>query len=277
MRWIFAATLAALLSSTIARADDDAPIRRFVAEGDGTLIIEPDGTVGETTLPDELDPALRDAYARAIRRWTFEPIVVDGRAVRGRAHMSVAFAIELKGREFHRASIERVIFNDPPSKEGVASSILGPNARVHPPKYPMDLARQGIGGEVVLAVETDAEGKVLRASPQAGRLYATVPARTEARAQRAFNLLARAAMDASRHWDLPGCRSSVCTVPLRFTMQMDPDRPVFWHPAHDVSVTPETWALQTGVVALGADGSASSPRFQLKSTIDGANVLSAGG
>ena len=82
MRWILAAALAALITASSLRADDDVPIRRYVAEAAGTLTIEPDGTVSATTLPDALHPSLRDAFTAAIRRWTFEPIHVDGEAVR---------------------------------------------------------------------------------------------------------------------------------------------------------------------------------------------------
>jgi hypothetical protein len=274
MRWIFSAALAALLTTTTVHADDEAPVRRFVAEGNGTLTIEPDGSVSATTLPDELEPALRDAYARAVRGWVFAPIVIDGKPVRALGHMTLSFAIELKGREFHRASIERVIFTDPPAPDTAPLAVV-PSARMRPPSYPMDLARDGIGGEVLLAVETDAEGAVLRAAPQTGRLYAEVRARDEARAQRAFGRLARASVQAARQWALPGCRSSVCTVPVRFTVQQSPNRPTFWHLAHDVPIEPETWMLGTGVIALGANGTGPSARFQLKSTIDGANLLGA--
>lgn len=273
MRWILAAALAALITASSLRADDDVPIRRYVAEAAGTLTIEPDGTVSATTLPDALHPSLRDAYTAAIRRWTFEPIHVDGEAVRALGHMRLSLAIELRGDAFHRASIERVSFIDAPGEE---KSVLGPEAKMHPPSYPMELARNGIGGEVILAVETDAEGRILRAAPQSGRVYANVRARDEARAQRAFGMLARASVHAAKNWSMPGCRASVCTVPVRYTMQMAPDRPPFWLPAHEIPVTPEPWMIGVGIVALGADGAASS-RFRLKTSVEGIDVMRAGG
>ena len=62
MRRIFAAALVTLMTATpLCAADVDPTLRRFVAEAAGTLTIEPDGTVSATTLPDELQPALRDA------------------------------------------------------------------------------------------------------------------------------------------------------------------------------------------------------------------------
>lgn len=274
MRWMIAAAFAALLWTGATRADDDEVTRRFVAEGDGTLTIEPDGTVSAATLPDQLDPALREAYVRAIRRWTFEPILVDGQPVRALGHMRLAFSIELKGRAFQSASIERVTFIDP---SGEATSVLGPGAKMHPPRYPMELARQGIGGEVLMAVQTDANGRIVRAATQSGRLYADVRPRDEARAQRAFGQLARASVEAARNWELPGCRSSICTVPVRYTVMRDQQRPTFWWPAHTVAITPEPWMLGGSVVALGANGSASSLRFRPTSKVDGIDVLGVDG
>jgi len=274
MRRIFAVALVTLMAvAPLCAANVDPTIRRFVAEAAGTLTIEPDGTVSATTLPDELQPALRDAYAAAIRRWTFEPIVVDGRAVRALGHMRLAFAIELKGDAFQRASIERVTFVD---ASGEPTSVLGPGAKMHPPSYPMELARDGIGGEVILAVETDADGRILRAAAQSGSVYANVRARDAARAQRAFGMLARASVHAARNWEIPGCRASVCTVPVRYTIQSSPGRAPFWLPAHEIPVTPEPWMMGVGVVALGADGAASS-RFRLKTSVDGMDVLDVGG
>ena len=215
-----------------------------------------------------------EAYVRAIRRWTCEPILVDGQPVRALGHMRLAFSIELKGRAFQSASIERVTFIDP---SGEATSVLGPGAKMHPPRYPMELARQGIGGEVLMAVQTDANGRIVRAATQSGRLYADVRPRDEARAQRAFGQLARASVEAARNWELPGCRSSICTVPVRYTVMRDQQRPTFWWPAHTVAITPEPWMLGGSVVALGANGSASSLRFRPTSKVDGIDVLGVDG
>lgn len=278
MRWILSAAFAALFSAlpiaTEATPASAKPLlRHFVAEADGTLTLEPDGTVSAATLPDTMEPALRDAYLAAIRRWTFEPVVIDGRAVRAIGHMRLTLGITLEGSALHSGRIESVTFTDPSGHDGR----LGPEAVLHPPRYPMELARRGISGEVVLAVETDAEGRIVRAAAQSGRIYADVRPRDEARAQRDFGLLVRASVQAAANWHLPGCRSSVCTVPLRYTMLRNLDRPPFWWPSYAVPVTPEPWALGAGILALGADGAAPSPRFRPTTKVDGVAVLRAGG
>lgn len=274
MRWMFAAALAALSAAAATQAADESPVRSFVAQGEGTLTIEPDGTVSAATLPEGLDPALRDAYAAAIRRWTFQPIVVDGRPVRALGHMQLSFAVQLKGEALHAASIERVTFTDPPADD---ASTVDPALSMRAPSYPMGLARDGVGGEVILAVETDADGRVTRVAPQAGTLYVGVRAGQEARARRAFDLLARASVQAASHWRLPGCRASVCTVPVRYTIQNSADRPSFWQPAHPVAVTPEPWMGGTGSVALGAGGALPSSRILPTGPVEGRDVLNAGG
>lgn len=266
-----AIALALASSLPTSAAASEPPVRRLEAEALGTLTIEADGSVSEATLPDALDPALAEAFGDAIRRWRFEPIVMDGEPVRALGHMELLLAVEFQEQRLVGASIDRVVFTDPP-KEALPVDVSGFNLR--PPVYPEGLAFRGVGGEVMLMVETDGEGRVERVAPVSGVLYASVDRRGESEAASAFKELARASVRAASTWRIDGCLASRCSVPVRFFPPgMSPD--AFWRPAHRVPVVPQPWTQGVGTVALGVGGTAPSARFKPTMTLDG-SVLDTG-
>ena len=265
--------LALALSSPIL-ATGDRPTHRLEAEAFGTLTIEPDGRVSDVTLPKALDAALVEAFAGAIRGWRFEPIVIDGKAVRALGHMELRLAVEFQEKRLVGASIDRVVFTDPPA----AAVPVPADASVfslRPPRYPEGLAIRGVGGEVMLMVETDGEGRVERAAPVSGLLYASVERRDESEAASAFKELARASVRAASTWRIAGCVATQCTVPVRFFPPGLPPE-AFWRPAHRVPVVAEPWTQGGSTLALGVGGSAPSPRFKPTTATSG-SVLDVGG
>jgi hypothetical protein len=250
-----------LLAAVTAHAGEQP--QRYEAVADGTLIIEPDGRVGEVTLPDELEEPLRSKYLAQIRAWKFRPIVENGSPVRARAHLVARLFIqEQADSDGMLAGIADVQFVDPPVEGDTKHS------KLVPPVYPRSLLARRIGGVVVLAVETDADGKVERVAPHRGALFVPRNAIRPRNAADSFAQLVRASERAVLQWTLPDCKG-VCEVPIRYTIGRSSESP-FWLPVLDVPVTPAPWMPTDGDARqLTASGLAPSTRFELLSPIDG--------
>jgi hypothetical protein len=270
MRWTVAAALAALVATPSLHASGrDEPIQRLEAEGVGTLTIEPDGRVSAVELPEGLQPPLRGLYEDAIKRWTFQPVEVDGRVVRALGHMDLDLYIEFRGDSLVAAGIDRVDFIDPPKPEATG---LPEGVEMRAPRYPQSLAARGIGGRVLLQLETDAEGRVLRAGTREGALYARADGAEAASIRRAFGELAEASERAAKHWVMPNCGGR-CTVPITYTM--NPSRkPVFWQPVVTVAHVPAPWVLEGDAPpALSAGGVAPSTQLRPLMPVEDVELL----
>lgn len=272
MRRILATALAAFLPTTAAfaaapEASTAPELRRFEASATGTLTIEPDGSVSAVDLPPSLDAPFRDAYVDAIRRWRFEPIVRDGRAVRAEGHMALGLYFEAEGTERLRAGFERVTFIDPPSAEAPPTKRV--ILRV---EYPAALVRSGIGGEVDVVVERDDEGRVLRAAARRGALYTADPKPT-AGMRRAMGQLARAAVDAARRMPTPSAVDQrVAVVPVTFAASRPGD--AFWRPVLEIPLEPPAWVVAAADAPwISVTGETPSTAVRPLQAIDGTEVL----
>jgi hypothetical protein len=255
----FYALILLLAALTVHAAE---PPQRYEAQAEGTLVIETDGRVGEVTLPEALEEPLRSKFLAQIRAWKFRPIVENGSPVRARAHLVARLFLEerVDGNGLD-AGISEVQFIDPPSGDADTRSGLVP------PRYPRALAQRGIGGEVVLALETDANGKVERVAPRRGLLYVRRGQLSAPWHETNFAELVRASERAAMKWTLPACQG-VCEIPIRYMLARGEDRP-FWIPVMDVAVTPAPWMTEAADARkLTAAGAAPSTRFELLSPID---------
>ncbi|MGL4243121.1 MAG: hypothetical protein ACRCTI_18560 [Beijerinckiaceae bacterium] len=271
MRWILAAALAAVAATATLRASEPAApaspeVRRFEATTTGTLTVEPDGSVSAVDLPPALEAPFRDAYLEAIRRWRFEPIVRDGRAVRAEGHMSLGLYLEAEGTERLRAGFERVSFINPPSEDPPTKRIT---LRI---EYPAALLRSGIGGEVEVVVERDDEGRVLRAAARRGALY-TADTKPTAAMRRAMGQLARAAVDAARRLPTPSAPDQrVVVMPVTFAASGPGN--AFWRPVLDIPLEPPAWVLAAvDAEWVSVAGDTPSTLIRPLQTIDGTEVL----
>lgn len=267
MRRIFALALA--LSAPAFAAGPEPRTDRLEADARGTLIIEPDGRVSEVTLPDALEEPLRGLFADAIKAWTFEPVTVDGQVVRAVAHMDLDLYITVRGKDLVGAGIERVVFIDPPA---VGEAAASERASMRPPRFPESLAARGIGGRVLLKVQTDAAGRVERVATRDGALFVLRERTTEREIQRAFNQLAETSERAVSRWVMPNCPDS-CLVPIHFTIANK-----FWRPVLNVAHTPPAWVFEGDAPkTLTAGGGLPSQRFRLITPFEGIELLPSDG
>lgn len=293
MRPIFGAALAAALAAGLALAappafaddptlsngqafrlpdgDDARRPLRYEIDASGTLTIEPDGRVSEVDL--EMKPAVREAYRRAIKGWTFDPVEVDGRVVRAKAHFRlVGFGLPIDGSREVQLGVEHVWFLDPPQVREAASSPLQP---LRPPTYPSNAAQAAFGATVELLLKIAQDGSVADAGVASLSLDAW-QIESRRRAEDFAESFAERALRAARDWSFAGhpdaTPGGTVIVPVTFH---PPQRPLDgWRPQIPVDVTLLPWmvAAQQEAVAMTASGAASSSRFKLVDDVAGTTI-----
>ncbi|TNJ33059.1 energy transducer TonB [Arenimonas terrae] len=267
MRAVFAALLLGCsLGSPPAAAAPDLEI--YTAGTTGELTIDAEGRVVDLSLDrKKLGDEVMQGFEQQIRTWRFEPIVEDGRPVRAKAYMSLRLlAIRQPGVDGIRLAFESVRFRDPPAgDEGVDEAISDSLA---PPRYPTPQVKQGIGAQVVLMLRLDEQGRVAEVATESVDLFGNDVGRRPGQHAASFQ---QASEKAAAEWRIPRFSGQVVSVPVRYsTMSARGER---WMRTRSVPVDVPAWVelerSSAGVVSLGPDGSRSSERWKLLTSLDG--------
>jgi hypothetical protein len=196
---------------------------------DGQLTIDPQGRVSDYRIDTPLVDALSQSLGRAVRTWTFRPVLADGVATRATATMRVSLvAVESEGK--YRVKIDNVIFPGEVTRpaEGSAPPKEIAGRALTPPHYPVGLMRSGVTGIVLLAIQVDEQGKAAQVNSVQTMLYdVSGKART---LQLAVGILENNAVDAARHWtfSLPAdfaqrpAAQRVVMIPVEYTLDRTP-------------------------------------------------------
>jgi len=254
-----------------------APVERpplFFATVAGSLVVEPDGSVSDVKLklPGDAGRIFREALAKQ----RFQPVEIDGQIVRAHAFFELrARAAPIDGSSEARLFIDDLTFVDPPAA-GLRHAPRHTTS-LTPPRYPSSAAQRGVGALVLVRVQLNAEGRVVRAGIQDMSLYA-LEARSSARAERAARLFVDRTLDAVRDWTfdmdaIGGIDASnpVVLVPVSFTPPtMSRDG---WMPTIPLNVRLLPWMRDSDIaVALTGSGTAPSEKFKLLEDPRGAQV-----
>lgn len=146
-RWIFGLALA-LLWPVMGSAQNK-PLKLEVS---GMIAIDHSGAVYDYTIDSILTPEVKQVVDRSVRRWTFEPVMRDGKPVYAKSRMHLTLNA-LPVANGYALQIDRVNFS---------GSRVG-QSRV-PPKYPMEALRASVGASVLVAVRVDQAGDVIDAA-----------------------------------------------------------------------------------------------------------------
>ncbi|KFN50058.1 hypothetical protein [Arenimonas composti] len=240
----------------------------------GRITVDVDGSVVDVSLDgaERLGAEVIAGYENVVRGWRFEPVTEDGRPVRAVAHMQLSLvAARDLARDRASFGIRHVIFLDPPTSAGGEPGRR--SAGLRPPNYPEEALRAEAGAEVMLLVQTDAEGKVLAVHADTVTL---LRADLGNRAERMANRFARAAERAAKRWQLPGYADGFVRVPVRFIVGSGD----LWERMYPVAYEPDPWVLATRAryqpELLSADGAAPS-KLRLQSELEGVPGLDGGG
>lgn len=195
--WIVALVVS-LLPLVAAAAIPDAEILRQVESSmlvKGTIEINADGSVNTLSIDqqDKFPAGLVDFVQKQAHGWKFEPVLVDGKAMRARSPMSVRVVARAVGEDSYSIAIRNASFDGEPPKEGEALS----SNWMGPPRYPDLVARSGASGTVYVVVKTDKQGRVVDAVAEQVNLR-TIGTDKEMEAWR--KALADAALKAARKW-----------------------------------------------------------------------------
>lgn len=161
----------------------------------GSIDIERDGSVGMYTLDDtaKLPQAATALLDKATGRWRFEPVLIDGKAVRARTAMSVRLvARPREGSNEYDVRIAAVNFGTPQPDEFVSSN--GPLKR---PAYPHLAVLSGVRGTVYVIVRIGRDGKVEDAMAEQVNLRVID---SEGGMKRWRDMLTEASLRVARQW-----------------------------------------------------------------------------
>ena len=152
----------------------------------GEIGIDPDGAVFDYRLDTELTPAVAALVERSVRQWKFEPVLRGAVATRAKARMRLTL-IAHQVPSGYQLQVERVQFS------GYRASI-----KMTPPRYPVEAARGGVSGNVLVAVRVNAEGRVVDASA----VQTSWPNSKVNEAARRYwgKVLEKASLEAARRW-----------------------------------------------------------------------------
>ncbi len=153
----------------------------------GDIVIDTVGNVREYKLKNEqIAPAVADIVDKSIRKWRFEPILVDGIAVNARTSLYLDIEAEPIGDNY-RVKLSRIFFGAPTRDL----------SKLKPPKYPWLAQQAGIEARVVLVLRLDAKGQVIDLYPERTSLSGTGPDKI---VQQWRTMFEDNAMEAAKKW-----------------------------------------------------------------------------
>ena len=157
----------------------------------GTIKVAPDGTVAGYTLDraERIAPTVIEVIRKAVTRWTFEPVLLDGKPVIAKARMSLRLVARPIGEGRFEVGIRSAYF-------GEADHAMKRDMSTRP-RYPEPAIYKRVQGTVYLALRIDRAGKVDDAFAEQVNLRVIT---SDTRLKRWRELLAESSLAAARHW-----------------------------------------------------------------------------
>jgi len=203
---------------------------------DGDLAIDETGHVLDYKVVTPVKSELQNLLESSVRKWTFRPVMADGKPVRAKTGMRITLAAKPAGNGY-KVSIDNVIFgatsegrpeHDEEHARQIVRSSDGKPAivakRMTGISYPSGLMRAGVEGAVLLSLKLDTSGNVEDAMAIQSSLY-DVRGRPDVLDQ-ARELFERSALVPARRWKFevtpgkgtPGVDDLTVVIPVVFIM-----------------------------------------------------------
>jgi hypothetical protein len=161
-RFVLAAALALVTGASPAALPlVEPPVATLHVDGD--LVIDATGAVTSYHVTSSLPPDFAHKIEEVARTLRFEPVLVDGKAVRAQTRMRLTLAGPMRDNGDVEARVDNVTF---PGEEGVdAMGEAAPGLRMRvshraPTLYPESAARQGLDAEVLVVVKVGLDGRI---------------------------------------------------------------------------------------------------------------------
>lgn len=271
MKYVFA-IISIFIISAHAMADSGAPGAELRLLVDGMIEIDLVGGVHDYMIETELAPTIRHYIDKRVREWRFEPITVDGRPVIAGTRMRMALLATPDDGQY-RLRVDDVHF-------GIAKAQAATNRA---PRYPEDALRARLGARVLLALRTDATGRVTDVHPyQTGLTQLRVRGRSPAGWRRLFE---KAATEAATGWTYapdeyingePVAGTRVVSLVFRITEDQGGPLASGWQAYIPGPVTRAPWQLEDAqdterwTLLQDSEAFTDSSRFQLIEKVVGA-------
>ncbi|MGY0651952.1 energy transducer TonB [Luteimonas sp. A537] len=165
----------------------------------GSVVVEPDGRVStwEVDQRDRLPAEVVRLVGQTAPTWRFEPVLVDGEAVRARAPMSLRVVVKALDEGSYQLSIRSGHFGDDATAGAGAGTDRVTSLKMGPPAYPERALREFVRGTVYLVLRINRAGAVEDVFAEQVNLRT---AGSEAEMKRMRALLSRPALAAARNW-----------------------------------------------------------------------------
>lgn len=161
----------------------------------GTLDIETDGSVSAHAIDRaaQVPAYVRGIIDRAVPGWRFEPVEVDGQAVRARARMTLRLLATPIGDDDLQVSLASATFgeHDPDDSDYVT------RVRMRAPEYPYYALERNASGTVYLLLRIDRDGRVAESVAEQVNLMGTADAETMDTLRKRF---AESALAVTHRW-----------------------------------------------------------------------------
>lgn len=273
-RFLSAATLALLCG--VALAAGPAAVRKRVEASmlvTGTIQVAPDGTVSGYTLDraKDLPPVATDIIGKNVPRWTFQPVLRNGKPVAAKAKMTLRLLARPIGDGNFSVSVRSAYFGerDTSLKRDMSER----------PRYPQAASHARVTGTVYLMLRIDRAGKAQDAIAEQVNLE-TIDSDNGLDHWR--RMLANSSLEAARHWTFAPAQASdsdfrIVRVPVAYNLntlgQAPPDTYGKWQGYVPGPVEPAPWfdkdkMLSGGADALPGDGIYGKPSLSLRTPLD---------
>jgi len=161
----------------------------------GTIDISPTGSVEAFTLRDEakVEAYLQEFLQKNVAQWRFEPVMRDGVAVPARTPVNLRLVARSTPERGMEVELRSASFRDYDSSATDEVAAL----RRAPPRYPVDVFKEGGAGDVLLLIQVARDGSVANAVAEQVNLHVVGHERFM---QKIRDRLAKVSIDAARRW-----------------------------------------------------------------------------
>jgi hypothetical protein len=242
----------------------------------GTIGVTPQGTVLGYTLdhPEKLPPVVVDTIAKNLPKWTFEPVLQDGKPVAAKAKMSLRLVARPVGGDKYQVAVRSAYFGD----ESAGIKLVGvPQS----PRYPSEAIQERASGTTYVMLRVDRAGHVADAFVEQVNMRVLA---SDEELNRMRKLLAEASLKALRQWNFTPADSSdrtpfrVVRVPVSYQVseyghRSPPEVYGQWESYVPGPVEPAPWvdkdkALAGGIDAFPSDGVYGPSQLSLLTPLD---------
>lgn len=193
---LFATVL--ILATATAAAQGRGAVRKAIENSmvvTGSVDIEPDGSVSAHVIdrPEKLPQGVRDLVSAQVPGFRFEPVLVEGKAVRARTKMRLRVIARQVGDGQYGVGIGSANFG---SEKPIPGEEITP-VQMRAPSYPPAAYTANVSGTVFVFLKVGRDGKVLDAV--AGQTNLTAVG-TEQQMRDARRVLEQASVSTARRW-----------------------------------------------------------------------------